>query len=263
MAISKVTYDGRDLIDLTSDTVSADNLLSGVTAHAKNGEQIVGTLSYEDDIEELRTEIDNKQDKLSLPLSIENGGTGNNAGLAASATKLDTARTIRTNLASTSAASFDGSSNITPGVTGALPISNGGTGSTSASGARNALGAMSETATSLGLTANSNLANYSASVNNSLRIGNLLLLNCCIILSTDTVWSSEELTLFTINSSDNYPSTERTALRSVMLISGTGGTVRLRGLKVNTNGQIRYYNNLGDSVSNITLIYISGIYIRL
>ena len=49
-------------------------------------------------------------------------------GNAATATKLATARTIQTNLASTSAASFDGTTNITPGVTGVLPITNGGTG---------------------------------------------------------------------------------------------------------------------------------------
>lgn len=44
---------------------------------------------------------------------------------------LTTARTIQTNLASTSAASFNGSANITPGVTGTLPVANGGTGATS------------------------------------------------------------------------------------------------------------------------------------
>ncbi len=63
-------------------------------------------------------------------LPLANGGTGNATGLAASATKLATARTVRTNLASTSTASFDGSANITPGVTGTLPIANGGTGNT-------------------------------------------------------------------------------------------------------------------------------------
>ena len=49
---------------------------------------------------------------------------------ADTADKLTTARTIRTNLASTSAASFNGTANITPGVTGTLPIANGGTGGT-------------------------------------------------------------------------------------------------------------------------------------
>lgn len=52
-------------------------------------------------------------------------------GNAATATKLATARTIQTNLASTSSASFDGSANITPGITGTLGIANGGTGNSS------------------------------------------------------------------------------------------------------------------------------------
>lgn len=50
--------------------------------------------------------------------------------ISGSAAKLTTARAIRTNLASTSTASFDGSANVTPGVTGTLPVGNGGTGAT-------------------------------------------------------------------------------------------------------------------------------------
>lgn len=65
----------------------------------------------------------------------------NNTSNAASATKLQTARTIRTNLGSTSTASFDGSANITPGITGILAVSHGGTGASSASTARTNLGA--------------------------------------------------------------------------------------------------------------------------
>ena len=65
-------------------------------------------------------------------LPVANGGTGNTTSNAATATKLETGRTIRTNLASTSTASFDGSANITPGVTGTLPVANGGTGATTA-----------------------------------------------------------------------------------------------------------------------------------
>ena len=59
----------------------------------------------------------------------------------AAANKLATARTIRTNLSSTSTASFDGSANITPGITGILAVSHGGTGASSASTARTNLGA--------------------------------------------------------------------------------------------------------------------------
>ena len=63
--------------------------------------------------------------------------------LTANARRLYTARTIRTNLASTSSASFDGTANITPGVTGTLPVANGGTGATTAANARTNLGAFS------------------------------------------------------------------------------------------------------------------------
>lgn len=53
------------------------------------------------------------------------------SGNAASATKLATARSICTNLAGSAAASFDGTANVTPGVTGVLPMANGGTGNAS------------------------------------------------------------------------------------------------------------------------------------
>ena len=49
---------------------------------------------------------------------------------AVSATKLTNARTIQTNLSSTNSASFDGTGNVTPGVSGTLPVANGGTGQT-------------------------------------------------------------------------------------------------------------------------------------
>lgn len=45
--INKVTFSGRTLIDLTSDTVTAETLLEGITAHDKSGRPIVGTLVCE------------------------------------------------------------------------------------------------------------------------------------------------------------------------------------------------------------------------
>lgn len=59
-------------------------------------------------------------------------------GNASTATKLATAQSFQINLASTSAASFDGSTGITPGVTGILSVSNGGTGQSTAQNAANA-----------------------------------------------------------------------------------------------------------------------------
>jgi len=54
-----------------------------------------------------------------------------NQNTTGSAATLTTSRTFQTNLASTSTASFNGSANVTPGVTGTLPVANGGTGGTS------------------------------------------------------------------------------------------------------------------------------------
>lgn len=49
MAINKVIYGGETLIDLTGDTVTADKILSGFTAHDKGGEPITGTCEYDVD----------------------------------------------------------------------------------------------------------------------------------------------------------------------------------------------------------------------
>lgn len=43
MAVNKVVYSGDTLIDLTNDTVTADTLSEGVTAHGADGRQITGT----------------------------------------------------------------------------------------------------------------------------------------------------------------------------------------------------------------------------
>jgi hypothetical protein len=43
MAISKIVYDNRVLIDLTGDTVAAAALQRGTTAHDAAGNQITGT----------------------------------------------------------------------------------------------------------------------------------------------------------------------------------------------------------------------------
>lgn len=55
---------------------------------------------------------------------------GSITGTAGTAIRLLTGRNIKINLASTSAANFDGTSDVNPGVTGVLPVTNGGTGAT-------------------------------------------------------------------------------------------------------------------------------------
>ena len=47
--VSKVIYGGQTLIDLTNDTVAADKLLTGYTAHGADGEVVTGTCTYDAD----------------------------------------------------------------------------------------------------------------------------------------------------------------------------------------------------------------------
>ena len=47
MAISKVIYGGNTLIDLTADTIKADKLLKGFTAHGADGEMITGACDFD------------------------------------------------------------------------------------------------------------------------------------------------------------------------------------------------------------------------
>ncbi len=70
-----------------------------------------------------------------------------NQNTTGSAATLTTSRTFQTNLASTSSASFNGSANVTPGVTGTLPVANGGTGVTTSTGSGSVVLSTSPTVT--------------------------------------------------------------------------------------------------------------------
>lgn len=50
--ISKIIYGGKVLIDLTQDTVVAEKLLKGYTAHGANGELITGTCAFDADTQD-------------------------------------------------------------------------------------------------------------------------------------------------------------------------------------------------------------------
>lgn len=47
MANSKIIFGGDVLIDLTADTVTADKLLKGTTAHGADGEAVLGTCDFD------------------------------------------------------------------------------------------------------------------------------------------------------------------------------------------------------------------------
>lgn len=57
MAINKVVFGSKTLIDLTGDTVTADKLLSGITAHDKAGEVITGSCTYDADTQDATASV--------------------------------------------------------------------------------------------------------------------------------------------------------------------------------------------------------------
>lgn len=65
MAVNKVNYGGKALIDLTKDTVSESSLLSGYTAHKKDGTVITGSF-----LADLPAEFD-----ISNPVTDSSGNT--------------------------------------------------------------------------------------------------------------------------------------------------------------------------------------------
>ena len=70
MAISKVVYGGRPLIDLTADTIQADKVLKGYTAHGADGEKITGECEFDA----------NTQDATATASEILTGKTAYNKG---------------------------------------------------------------------------------------------------------------------------------------------------------------------------------------
>lgn len=121
----------------TGETVQArigtDNL-GGLFYHASTNQPHVFRIGTNNDVLSIRDDTS----KMALTsnnkafATVTHEGVAEWIGNAHTATKLATARTITANLASSTAGSFDGSANITVGVTGTLPIANGGTGLTSA-----------------------------------------------------------------------------------------------------------------------------------
>ena len=57
MAVNKVVYGTETLIDLTSDTVTPDKLLIGITAHDQSGEPITGTCEFDVDSSDATVQV--------------------------------------------------------------------------------------------------------------------------------------------------------------------------------------------------------------
>ena len=122
MAVNKVIYDGATLVDLTGDTVTADDLAAGVTATGADGKPLVGLLP--------KVTIDTE-------LSTTSTNPVQNKTITAALSNLDI--DIATNDEIDNALNVAGSGDL-PTTGGIVPIAMGGTGATTTAGARTNLG---------------------------------------------------------------------------------------------------------------------------
>ena len=122
MAVNKVIYDGATLVDLTGDTVAADNLAAGVRATGADGKPVVGLLP--------KVTIDTE-------LSTTSTNPVQNKTITAALSNLDI--DIATNDEIDNALNVAGSGDL-PTTGGIVPIAMGGTGATTTAGARTNLG---------------------------------------------------------------------------------------------------------------------------
>jgi len=84
MAISKVIYGGETLIDLTTDSVKADKLLKGITAHGADGEKITGTCDFDANTQDATaTEAEILATKTAYNKGVKVTGTMKNNGAVA------------------------------------------------------------------------------------------------------------------------------------------------------------------------------------
>lgn len=128
MAVNKIIYNGETLVDLTSDTVTADDLAAGVTATGADGKPVIGLLP--------KVTIDTE-------LSTTSTNPVQNKTITAALSNLDI--DIATNDEIDNALNLAGSGDLPTGGGGIVPIALGGTGATTTAGARTNLGVSATT----------------------------------------------------------------------------------------------------------------------
>lgn len=81
MGVSKVIYSGETLIDLTSDTVVANKLLTGYTAHGADGELITGACDFDSNTQDANaTDAEILSGKTAYVKGTKKTGTMKNNG---------------------------------------------------------------------------------------------------------------------------------------------------------------------------------------
>ena len=166
---SNTTYGANNGISLSGTTFSHSNSITAATISGTSSTTSLshgGTVSIPSITYDAQGHITSATTTTFKLPDAQTSVTGN----AGTATKLATTRYFTTNLGSTASGGFDGSANCSPGVSGVLPVSNGGTGSSSHTSnailAGNGSGALKNIATASG-------ALYSTGANSAAVFGTL------------------------------------------------------------------------------------------
>ena len=83
MANSKIVYGGKVLMDLTADTIKADKLLKGYTAHGADGEVVNGACTFDADTQDATAaDAEILETKVAYVRGVRKTGTMKNNGAA-------------------------------------------------------------------------------------------------------------------------------------------------------------------------------------
>ena len=158
------------------------------------------------------------------------GSSGSCTGNAATATALANSRTFKTNLASGETGAYDGTGNVTPGVSGTLPVGNGGTGATTLTNGGILLGSGTGAVTAMAVLANGAMivgdgttdpvAESGSTLRTSIGVGPTAGNTSLVTLGTVTtgVWAATEI------------GTSKTAAKVTSIVAGAGIDVNNSGV---------------------------------
>lgn len=109
----------------------------------------------------------------------------------------------------------------------------------------------------MALAPNEAVGGYNTYTDSSYKAAGLVFLQGSIVLGTATDFSSAEVRLFTLPEGAR-PASSVSLNRQLVCVCGTGGTVRMRGLRVDPNGSVFFVNSSGGT-DDVMIFFIPGI----
>lgn len=113
----------------------------------------------------------------------------------------------------------------------------------------------------VGITPNTNLANYASYYNASVRVGNIVIVQLVINFDKATDWGATDLRLATINSTADRPSADRTVESMLICYVNVGNMPVRHGIRFGSNGAITMLRDY--ETKGVMQVAINGIAYRI